>query len=152
MSERTKVPYTVESYSEQQASRGFRDTWLRLLPILPAARWWLASSKRGASPAGVVSGAGLRLHGERAERARIVQTDKSSVGIEAVCLHHGGYSASITLEGGVYLDLATLYRNLHRSSPTPGRSCRSHGRAGRIRTLLRLLGKPGAWTRSTGRD
>ncbi len=32
--------------------------------------------------------------------------------VSAVCLHHGPYEAAITPTAGVYLDLATLYRNL----------------------------------------
>ncbi|WP_199828727.1 MULTISPECIES: hypothetical protein [unclassified Streptomyces] len=42
LSERTGVPHQVHTYSEQQRTEAFRRAWLRLLPRLSAARWWLA--------------------------------------------------------------------------------------------------------------
>jgi hypothetical protein len=37
LSERLAVPYGVETYSQQQATGLFRETWLRVLPRLDAA-------------------------------------------------------------------------------------------------------------------
>ncbi|MFH9821362.1 hypothetical protein [Streptomyces sp. NPDC017230] len=57
LSDRLAVPYGVETYSQQQATGLFRETWLRVLPRLDAARWWLAPSTgvphlRARTPAG----------------------------------------------------------------------------------------------------
>lgn len=44
LSERLKVPFSVETYTQQQAAPHFRRTWLRVLPRMDAARWYLSPS------------------------------------------------------------------------------------------------------------
>jgi hypothetical protein len=44
LSDRLAVPYRIETYSAQQATEHYRRTWLRVLPRVAAARWWLAPS------------------------------------------------------------------------------------------------------------
>ncbi len=44
LSRRLGIPHRVETYTQQQAGEHFRRAWLRLLPRLDAARWWLAPS------------------------------------------------------------------------------------------------------------
>ncbi|MFI9650079.1 hypothetical protein ACIHAA_27815 [Streptomyces sp. NPDC052040] len=44
LSERLKVPFSVETYTQQQAAQRFRRTWLRVLPRMDAARWYLSPS------------------------------------------------------------------------------------------------------------
>ncbi|MEV5875787.1 hypothetical protein AB0L75_16430 [Streptomyces sp. NPDC052101] len=112
LSERLNVPYRVETYTEQQIGEHFRRTWLRVLPRLDGARWWLAPSTglphvRVPCPA---SGCGWAE--KHAERTRVHPAGVERAEVDAVCLHHGPYTVSVEPTGGGYLDLATLYRNL----------------------------------------
>ncbi|MFF0594375.1 hypothetical protein [Streptomyces antibioticus] len=123
LSRRLDVPHQVETYSRQQGGESFRRTWLRLLPRIDAARWWLAPST------GIPH---LRIpcphHGcgwaeKHAERTHVRLTDRETAQVVAVCLHHGPFRTAVTPAGGAYLDLATLYRNLVKElalSDSPG--------------------------------
>ncbi|MFD0352317.1 hypothetical protein ACFVHW_01020 [Streptomyces sp. NPDC127110] len=59
----TGVSYGIETYSEQQRGESFRCTWLRVLPRVDAARWWLApptASRTSGCPAWRPDAAGRR--------------------------------------------------------------------------------------------
>ncbi|WP_101255599.1 hypothetical protein [Streptomyces barkulensis] len=109
---RLAVPWHLQTYSEQQAGAHYRTTWLRVLPRIETARWWLAPSTgiphlRVPCPA---PGCGWAEKHAQRTTARLV--DPESAEVTAVCLHHGPYTATVTPAGGGYLDHATLYRNL----------------------------------------
>jgi hypothetical protein len=112
LSERLCVPYTVETYSQQQAAERFRRTWLRVLPRMDAARWWLAPSSGVAHLRVPCPRPGCGWAEKYAERTRVCSVSTDRAEIHAVCLHHGPYEVAIEPTGGGYLDLATLYRNL----------------------------------------
>lgn len=105
------IPHRIETYSQQQAGEHFRRTWLRLLPRLDAARWWLAPSTGTPHLRVPCPLPGCGWAEKHAERIRVHLTDRETAQVAAVCLHHGPYQATITPTGGAYLDLATLYRN-----------------------------------------
>ncbi|WP_234543504.1 hypothetical protein [Streptomyces shenzhenensis] len=111
LSLRLGIPHRVETYSRQQASEQFRRTWLRLLPRLDAARWWLAPSTGTPHLRVPCSNPGCGWAEKHAERTRVHLTDRETAHVTAVCLHHGPYEVIVTPTGGAYLDLATLYRN-----------------------------------------
>ncbi|MDX2708080.1 hypothetical protein PV350_35335 [Streptomyces sp. PA03-6a] len=111
LSEQLGVPYRVETYSQQQASEHYRRTWLRVLPRVDAARWWLAPST-GVPHVRVPCPEPECGWAEKyAQRTRVHRSHEGAT-VEAVCLHHGSYEVAIGPAGGGYLDLATLYRNL----------------------------------------
>lgn len=112
LSRRLGIPYRIETYTQQQASEHLRRTWLRLLPRLDAARWWLAPSTGTPHLRIPCPQPGCGWAEKHAERTRVHLTDRDMATIAAVCLHHGPYQATITPTSGAYLDLATLYRNL----------------------------------------
>ncbi|KUN29225.1 hypothetical protein AQJ23_00040 [Streptomyces antibioticus] len=112
LSQRLGVPYDVQTYTQQQAGEHFRRTWLRLLPHLDAARWWLAPSTGTPHLRVPCPQPGCGWAEKHAERTRVHLTDPETATVAAVCLHHGPYQAAITPTAGAYLDLATLYRNL----------------------------------------
>jgi hypothetical protein len=112
LSRRLGIQYRIETYTQQQADEHFRRTWLRLLPRLDAARWWLAPSTGTPHLRIPCPHAGCGWAEKHAERTRVHLTDGDSATVAAVCLHHGPYQAAITPTSGAYLDLATLYRNL----------------------------------------
>ncbi|MEU9340326.1 hypothetical protein AB0D74_03755 [Streptomyces sp. NPDC048278] len=123
LSRRLGIPHRVETYSQQQADEHFRRTWLRLLPRLDAARWWLAPSTGTPHIRVPCPHPGCGWAEKHAERTRVHLTDRETADIEAVCLHHGPYRTTITPITGGYLDLATLYRNLVKElalTSTPG--------------------------------
>jgi hypothetical protein len=112
LSRRLGIPHRIETYAQQQAGEHFRRTWLRLLPRLDAARWWLAPSTGAPHLRIPCPHAGCGWAEKHAERTHVQLTDRAAADITAVCLHHGPYQAIITPTSGGYLDLATLYRNV----------------------------------------
>ena len=124
LSRRLGIPYRIETYSRQQAGEHFRRTWLRLLPRLDAARWWLSPSTGTPHLRIPCPHAGCGWAEKHAERTRVHLAGRDSATVAAVCLHHGPYRSTITPTSGAYLDLATLYRNLVKelalTNPTEG--------------------------------
>ncbi|MGN5380151.1 hypothetical protein ACQ4WX_32025 [Streptomyces lasalocidi] len=111
LSRRLGIPCRVETYTQQQAGEHFRRTWLRLLPRLDAARWWLAPSTGTPHLRIPCPHPACGWSEKHAERTRVHLTDREAAQVASVCLHHGPYLATVTPTGGAYLDLATLYRN-----------------------------------------
>lgn len=111
LSERLSVPYSIEMYSRQQADGRFRRTWLRAHRRIDAARWWLDPAHGTPHVRVPCPKPGCGWAEKYAERTRILVGDDHAV-VHAVCLHHGPYEIVIAPDGGGYLDLATLYRNL----------------------------------------
>jgi hypothetical protein len=111
LSEATDTDYAVETYTEQQATPGFRAEFLRTLERLEDIGWWLAPSH------GVVH---IRIPcpecgwaEKRADRTKLAHLDEDGASFTAVCFDHGHYEAHIDPEDDQpYVDLATLYRNL----------------------------------------
>jgi ASC-1-like (ASCH) protein len=111
LSQATHTDYEVETYTDQQATPGFRAEFLRTLERLEDIRWWMAPSH------GVVH---VRVPcpdcgwaEKRADRTKLAHLDEDGATFTAVCLDHGPYEAHIDPEDDQpYLDLATLYRNL----------------------------------------
>jgi hypothetical protein len=111
LSEATDVDYAVQTYTDQQATPGFRAEFLRTLQRLEDIRWWMAPSH------GVVH---IRLPcpdcgwaEQCADRTKLAHLDEDGATFTAVCLDHGSYEAHIDpADDQPYLDLATLYRNL----------------------------------------
>jgi len=111
LSERLSIPYSIELYSRQQADGHFRQTWLRAHRRIDAARWWLDPAHGTPHVRVPCTEPGCGWAEKYADRTRILLGDEHAL-VHAVCLHHGPYEVTITLGGGGYLDLATLYRNL----------------------------------------
>lgn len=112
LSERLAVPYVVETYTQQQATEHYRRTWLRVLPRMDAARWWLAPSAGVAHLRVPCPEQGCGWAEKYAQRTRVRDSSLDHATVTAECLHHGEYEVTIAPDGGGYLDLATLYRNL----------------------------------------
>ncbi|MEU3426792.1 hypothetical protein [Streptomyces gardneri] len=112
LSRRLGIPHRIETYTKQQAGERYRRTWLRLLPRIDAARWWLAPSTGTPHLRIPCPHPGCGWAEKHAERTHVRLTAPESATVSAVCLHHGPYEAAITPTAGAYLDLATLYRNL----------------------------------------
>lgn len=133
LAEATGTDYAIETYTDQQASPGFRAEFLRTLEQLNGIRWWIAPSH------GVVH---VRVPcpqcgwaEKRADRTKLVHLDEDGAVFTAVCLDHGDYEAHVDPEdGGPYLDLATLYRNLVKERAL-----------GRDTSVLRVMMKGGDW-------
>jgi hypothetical protein len=112
LSQRLAVPFSVETYSQQQATEHFRRTWLRVLPRVNAARWHLAPSSGVLHIRVPCPRPGCGWTEKYAERTRVHRDGFEQATVSAVCLHHGEYEVAIEPANGGYLDLATLYRNL----------------------------------------
>ncbi|CCB76073.1 protein of unknown function [Streptantibioticus cattleyicolor NRRL 8057 = DSM 46488] len=112
LSENLRIPYRIETYSRQQADEHYRRTWLRVLPRLDAARWWLAPSTGVPHVRVPCPRPGCGWAEKYAERTRVHPVGVERAEISAVCLHHGPYEVAVEPTGGGYLGLATLYRNL----------------------------------------
>ena len=133
LSEATDTAYTVETYTDQQATPGFRAEFLRTLERIEDIRWWLAPSH------GVVH---VRVPcpqcgwaEKRADRTKLAHFDEDGATFTAVCFDHGAYEAHIDPEDDQpYLDLATLYRNLVKERAL-----------GRDEKTLHVMMKGGDW-------
>jgi hypothetical protein len=133
LSERLSVPYSIEMYSRQQADPQFRGTWLRAHRRIDGARWWLDPARGVPHVRVPCPEPGCGWAEKRAERTCVLLADDHAV-VRAVCLHHGGYEVVVDPEGGGYLDLATLYRNLVKELA-----------AGSDRGRLSVMVKGGDW-------
>ena len=131
------VPYSVETYSEQQATEPFRSVWLSLQPRLDVARWYLAPSTGTPHVRVPCPQPGCGWADKYAKRTT-VHLPPGHATVYATCLHHGPYQVDITPAGGGYLDLATLYRNLVKEITlgTPG--------------TLQVMVKGGDWAPGSG--
>jgi ASC-1-like (ASCH) protein len=134
VAEATDTDYVVETYTDQQASPGFRAEFLRTLERLDDVRWWMAPSH------GVVH---LRLPcpqcgwaEKRGDRTKLAHLDEDGAVFTAVCMDHGDYESHVDPEEDQpYLDLATLYRNLVKERSL-----------GRDSSTLHVMMKGGDWT------
>ncbi len=133
LSEATNTDYAVETYTDQQATPGFRAEFLRSLERLEDMRWWMAPSH------GVVH---VRLPcphcgwaEKRGDRTKLAHLDEDGAVFTAVCFDHGPYQAHVDPEDDQpYLDLATLYRNLVKERAL-----------GRDTSTLHVMMKGGDW-------
>ncbi|MCX4808840.1 hypothetical protein OG594_46120 [Streptomyces sp. NBC_01214] len=116
----TGIGYEINTYSEQQRTETYRRTWLRILPRLDAARWWLAPSTGVPHVRVPCLEPGCGWAEKYAERTRVVIEGEDCAQVYAHCLHHGPYSGITTPSVGTYLDLATLYRNLVKELSAAG--------------------------------
>jgi ASC-1-like (ASCH) protein len=134
LSEATGTEYVIETYTDQQATPGFRAEFLRTLERIEDIRWWMAPSH------GVVH---VRVPcpecgwaEKRSDRTKLVRLDEDGATFTAVCLDHGDYEAHVDPEDDTpYLDLATLYRNLVKERAF-----------GRDTDVLHVMMKGGDWT------
>ena len=134
LSQATDTDYEVETYTDQQATPGFRAEFLRTLERLEDIRWWMAPSH------GVIH---VRVPcpdcgwaETRADRTKLAHLDEDGATFTAVCFDHGTYEAHIDPEDDQpYLDLATLYRNLVKERAL-----------GRDPGTLHVMMKGGDWT------
>jgi hypothetical protein len=98
LAEATDTDYTVETYTDQQASPGFRAEFLRTLERLENIRWWMAPSH------GVVH---IRVPcpecgwaEKRADRTKLAHLDEDGVTFNAVCFDHGPYEVHMAAAVG----------------------------------------------------
>ncbi|MEV7288651.1 hypothetical protein AB0O01_29595 [Streptomyces sp. NPDC093252] len=118
LSDRLSLPFSVETYTQQQSNEHFRRTWLRVLPRMDAARWYLSPSSGVPHVRVPCPRPGCGWAEKHAERTRVRDDGFERATVSAVCLHHGEYEVAIEPTGGGYLDLATLYRNLVKELAT----------------------------------
>ena len=106
----TDIAYDIEIYSEKQASRDFRELFLKTLEHGDAIRWCTAPSSgflqiRIPCP--------QCLYSERdAGHTKLIGLDNYSAIFRSCCIDHGLYESVITPGNETYIDLNTLYRNI----------------------------------------
>jgi ASC-1-like (ASCH) protein len=133
LSEASGTDYTVETYTDQQATAGFRAEFLRTLERLEDIRWWMAPSHGTVHIRIPCPDCGWAE--KRADRTKLVRFDEDGATFTAVCLDHGPYEAHVDPEDDApYLDLATLYRNLVKERAF-----------GHDRGVLHVMMKGGDW-------
>jgi ASC-1-like (ASCH) protein len=133
LAEATGTSYTVETYTDQQASPGYRAEFLRSLERLDDLRWWLAPSHGTVHIRVPCPQCGWAE--KRADRTKLARLDEDGATFTAVCFDHGDYATHIDPEDDQpYLDLATLYRNLVKERAL-----------GRDTATLHVMMKGGDW-------
>ncbi|HET6499730.1 MAG TPA: hypothetical protein VFG87_03100 [Amycolatopsis sp.] len=133
LSEATDTDYAVETYTDQQATPGFRAEFLRTLERLEDIRWWMAPSHGTVHIRIPCPDCGWAE--KRADRTKLIRLDEDGATFTAVCLDHGPYQGHVDPEDDqLYLDLATLYRNLVKERAL-----------GRDPDVLHVMMKGGDW-------
>jgi ASC-1-like (ASCH) protein len=110
LSDATDAEYEIETYTSQQKSPEFRETFLQSLDGMEDIRWWLAPSHGSVHLRVPCPECGWAE--KRGERTQIVRHYDCTAVISAECFDHGEYEVEIGTDGYQYLDLNTLYRNL----------------------------------------
>lgn len=110
LSAATGVPYTVETYTQQQQVPVFRAEFLASLASWGLLRWTLAPSSGHVPVSFPCPRCGwLQKHGEDTE---LLAADAGRARFTAVCLDHGRYEAEVRPDGDTYVGLTTLHRNV----------------------------------------
>ncbi|MEU4352401.1 hypothetical protein [Streptomyces sp. NPDC023838] len=106
----TGVPYTVETYTQQQQVPAFREEFLASLAQWDRLRWSLAPSSGRVPISFPCPRCGwLQKHGEDTE---LLAVDGSRARFTAVCLDHQRYEVEVRPDGDAYVGLTTLHRNV----------------------------------------
>ncbi len=110
LKELTGVNYCWSTYMSQQASPSFRRVFLNSLEHQDALRWCVAPS-----------GGNLRIRipcpkcsfaEKYANHTTLLEATEDHATFSCLCHEHGPYQTTVTVKGGDYLDLNTLYRNV----------------------------------------
>lgn len=106
----TDVSYSIEVYSDKQATKDFREHFLQTLHSANTLRWCVAPSSgflQVRIPCPKCS------YSERdAAHTELVVLNEGGAEFKCKCLEHGFYNASIQANNDTYIDLNTLYRNV----------------------------------------
>lgn len=106
----TEVPYTVETYTQQQQAPAFREELLASLTHWDRLRWVLAPSSAQVPISFPCPQCGwLQKYGEDTE---LLDADSTRARFAAVCLDHGRYETEVRSDEETYIGLTTLHRNL----------------------------------------
>lgn len=144
LSRRLGIPHRIETYTQQQAGEHYRRTWLRLLPRIDAARWWLAPLHRNPAPPRPLPAPWLRLgrearrtHPHPPHRPRIRVYLRRQPPPRLVRGHHHAHHRRLPRPGHLYRSLVkelalsststTSTSNSSPRAPRPSR-CRSSTR------------------------
>lgn len=87
LSQATDTDYGVETYTDQQATPGFRAEFLRTLERLEDIRWWMAPSHGVIHVRVPCPGCGWAE--KRADRTKLAHLDEDGATFTAVCFDHG---------------------------------------------------------------
>ncbi|MGW1376101.1 hypothetical protein ACWD6P_17745 [Streptomyces sp. NPDC002446] len=114
MSAATGVPYSIETYSDQQASQAFRTEFLHSQTLRENLRWWLAPSTGTLQPRLPCPTCGWQEAEQEAEleSTRLLRLDERGALFGATCRFHGAHELLLDVQGSGYLDLPVLYRNV----------------------------------------
>ncbi|MBD0421625.1 hypothetical protein H0H10_21140 [Streptomyces sp. TRM S81-3] len=110
LSSATGVRYTVDTYTAQQQLPAFREEFLTSLAHWERLRWVLAPGSGHVPISFPCPQCGwLQKYGEN---TRLLQAGPTAARFTAVCLDHGRYDTEVRPDGGAYVGLTTLHRNL----------------------------------------
>ncbi len=110
LSAATGVPYEVETYTDQQSGRVFREEFLASLELMDRLRWVLAPSSGTVPVSFPCPRCGWsQKHGEQTE---LLSAGAREAHFAAVCLEHGKYLVEVAPGAEAFIGLTTLHRNL----------------------------------------
>jgi ASC-1-like (ASCH) protein len=110
LSDLTNIEYELETYTQQQAQKDFRQEFINSLHKIEDIRWFISPSSGKTH---------IRIpcpdcsYAEKySEKTLLEDLTKNSATFKSYCYEHGDYTSIITPTSNDYLDLNTIYRNV----------------------------------------
>lgn len=110
LSQITGITYSWSTYSQQQATSQFRESFIKSLNHLEVIRWCVAPSSGLLRVRVPCPHCGYAQ--KYAEDTKLVSIDHGVATFACTCYEHGDYEVEIDISGSGYIDLNTLYRNV----------------------------------------
>ena len=110
LSELTNIEYDIETYTQHQSQKNFREEFIKSLHKIEDIRWFISPSSGKAH---------IRIpcpkcgYAEKHSEQTILEELKSeSAFFKSNCYEHGEYFSEVSPDTDTYLDLNTIYRNV----------------------------------------
>ncbi len=110
LSDFTNIEYEVETYTQHQSQKNFREEFIRSLHKIEDIRWFISPSS-GKTHIRIPCPK-CHFAEKYAEQTVLEELKTDSAIFKSHCYEHGEYSATISPDTDTYLDLNTIYRNV----------------------------------------
>lgn len=110
LSDLTNIEYEVETYTEQQLKRNFREEFIKSLHKIEEIRWYISPSSGKAHIR--IPCPKCNFAEKHSEQTSLEELTNYKAIFKSYCYEHGKYFSEISPDTTTYLDLNTIYRNV----------------------------------------